>query len=123
MRSEGMPLIIGGVDRHVEGADEKHAALDGNGFLDLAATTGTTPAADLAGWSASFVLLAAGGVGKSVVLDDLRRLEDGCPVELVGLRGGPTSAGQSGRRLPRGSRFTSILWTRRCSRSRPFSTR
>jgi hypothetical protein len=80
-------LIIGAVERHVQGADEEHVPLDGDGFLDLDMATGMTPAADLAGRSKSFVLLAPGGVGKSVVLDDLRRREDGFEVDLIGLRG------------------------------------
>lgn len=86
------PLIIDAVERHVQGAEEEHAPLDADGFLDLGAATGVMPVGDLAGWPGSFVLLAPGGVGKSVVLDDLRRRENGCEVDLVGLRG--TEIGQ-----------------------------
>jgi hypothetical protein len=81
------PLTIGAVERHVQDADEEHAPLDGDGFLDFGAASGITLAADLAGRPGSFVLLAPGGVGKSVVLDGLRRREDGFEVDLVGLRG------------------------------------
>lgn len=80
-------LIIGAVERHVQGADDEHAPMDGGGFLDLGAATGITPAGDLARRPGSFVLLAPGGAGKSVVLEELRRREDGFQVDLVGLRG------------------------------------
>lgn len=80
-------LIIGAIERHVQGADdEKRAPVDGGGFLDIGAATGITPAGDLAGRPGNFVLLAPGGVGKSVVLEELRRREDGIQVDLVGLR-------------------------------------
>ncbi|PSK66201.1 hypothetical protein B0E53_01807 [Micromonospora sp. MH33] len=79
-------MTIGAVERHVQGADEEHTPLDGDGFLDGAAAS-MTLAGDLAGRPGSFVLLAPGGVGKSVVLDGLRRREDGLEVDLVGLRG------------------------------------
>lgn len=85
-RVEGL-LTIGAVERHVQGADDAHAPLDGDGFLDLGAAASIRPAGDLAGWPGSFVLLAPGGVGKSVVLDGLRRREDGVEIDLVGLRG------------------------------------
>jgi hypothetical protein len=84
---EGL-LVIGAVERHVQGADEEHAPMDGDGFLDLGAATGIVSTGDLVGRPGSFVLLAPGGVGKSVVLDELRRREDGVAVDLVGLRGG-----------------------------------
>ncbi|RLK09511.1 hypothetical protein DER29_6015 [Micromonospora sp. M71_S20] len=79
-------MTIGAVERHVQGADEEHTPLDGDGFLDGAAAS-ITLAGDLAGRPGSFVLLAPGGVGKSIVLDGLRRREDGFEVDLVGLRG------------------------------------
>ncbi len=80
-------MTVGAVERHVQGADDVQAPLDGDGFLDLGAVASITVARDLAGRPGSFVLLAPGGVGKSVVLDDLRRREDGVEVDLVGLRG------------------------------------
>ena len=80
-------MTQGAAERHVQGADEEHTPLDGDGFLDVEAGAGIMPAGDLAGWPGSFVLLAPGGVGKSVVLDDVRRREDGVEVDLVGLRG------------------------------------
>jgi hypothetical protein len=80
-------LTIATIERHVKSADAEHEPLDGFGFLDLASASGAVPITDFAGRSSSFVLLAAGGVGKSEVLDDLRRREDGFEVELVGLRG------------------------------------
>jgi hypothetical protein len=83
---EGL-LTIGAVERHVQGADEVHAPLNGDGFLDLGAAASIRPAGDLAGWPGSFALLAPGGVGRSVVLDGVRRREDGVEVDLAGLRG------------------------------------
>lgn len=80
-------MTFGAVERHVQGADEEYAPLDSDGFLDVGVATGITPVGDLAGRPGGFVLLAPGGVGKSVVLDDLRRREDGFEVDLVGLRG------------------------------------
>ncbi|WP_432973586.1 hypothetical protein [Dactylosporangium sp. CA-233914] len=84
-------MIIGEIERHVQGADQEHAPLDRDGFLDLDAAAGIMSAGDLAGRPGSFVLLAPGGVGKSVVLDELRRREDGLNVDLVGLRGAEVS--------------------------------
>ncbi|RKN50278.1 hypothetical protein D7223_00185 [Micromonospora endolithica] len=84
--AEGL-LTIGVVERHVQGADEENTPLDGDGFLDASAAASITPAGDLAGRPGNFVLLAPGGVGKSVVLDGLRRQENGLEVDLVGLRG------------------------------------
>jgi hypothetical protein len=80
-------LTVGAVERYVQNANEEHAPLDGDGFLDLAAAIDVRPAGGLAGQPGSFVLLAPGGVGKSVVLEDLRRQEDGFAIDLVGLRG------------------------------------
>lgn len=80
-------MTIGAVERHVQGADEEHTPLDDDGFLDVAPGASITPAGNLAGRPGSFVLLAPGGVGKSVVLDGLRQREDGFEVDLVGLRG------------------------------------
>ncbi|MDQ1250160.1 MAG: hypothetical protein QG597_4539 [Actinomycetota bacterium] len=85
--AEGL-LIIGAVERQVQGADdEEPVPVDGDGFLDIGTTTGITPVCDLAGRPGSFVLLAPGGVGKSVVLQELRRWEDGLLVDLIGLHG------------------------------------
>ncbi|GAA1503752.1 hypothetical protein GCM10009827_016120 [Dactylosporangium maewongense] len=82
------PLTIDAVQRHVQGADdENQAPLDGDGFLDPGAVTGVVSVRELVGRSESFVLLAPGGAGKSAVLDDLRQLEDGVEIDLVGLRG------------------------------------
>ncbi|WP_211589033.1 hypothetical protein [Allorhizocola rhizosphaerae] len=80
-------MAIDPVERHVQSADEEHAPLDRDGFLDIGAATGITSASDLARRPGSIVLLAPGGVGKSEVLKDLRRREDGVEVDLVGLRG------------------------------------
>ncbi|WBC04257.1 hypothetical protein [Micromonospora sp. WMMA1976] len=80
-------MTQGVAERHVQGTDEEHTPLDDDGFLDIGAAIGITPAGELAGRPGSFVLLGPGGVGKSVALDDLRRREDGVQVDLVGLRG------------------------------------
>lgn len=58
--------------------------LDRGGFLDPSAA-GVIPATTLAGAAHSFVLLAPGGAGKTTLLHELRRLEDGVAVDLVGL--------------------------------------
>lgn len=89
-------MTIGAVERHVQRVDDAHPPsngddarppLDGDGFLDVGSAAGLIPAEDLAGRPGSFVLLAPGGVGKSDVLDGLRRREDGIEVDLIGLRG------------------------------------
>ena len=70
-----------GLDRHVLPVD-KPAPADADGFLDVpwAARSGTReggpqPAADLIGQAPGFVLLAAGGAGKSFVMDWLAKHE------------------------------------------------
>jgi hypothetical protein len=73
-----------GMDRHVLLA-EKAAVLDQRGFLDVRMVTSgwvgpderPQPVTELAGSAASFVLLAADGVGKSTVLQGLREREPG----------------------------------------------
>lgn len=84
------------VERHVQPVrpadEEQPSLLDGDGFLDLDSATDLMSAANLAGWPKSFVLIGPGGVGKSEVLGELRRLENGFEVDLVGQRGADISA-------------------------------
>jgi hypothetical protein len=91
--AEGL-LIIGAVERRVQVVDDKrtsvddeYAPVDDDGFLDLSKATDTTRVSDLAERPESFVLLAPGGAGKSVVLEEIRRREHGFKVDLVGFRG------------------------------------
>lgn len=75
-------MTIEVVDRHVQDVAEEQMHVDQAGFLDPDAS-GVVPVVNLVGLPQSFVLLAAGGVGKSFVLDDLQRREGGVAVDLT----------------------------------------
>jgi hypothetical protein len=79
--------VIGAVERYVQATKEETAPTDRDGFLGLGRASGATPVSRLVWQSRSFVLLAPGGAGKTVVLNDLRQQEDGVEVDLVGLTG------------------------------------